>query len=158
MGYLLTLEILAPELGDKIIYKKTVFQSAKCTTNILSGETLQLKEDQNFFFLIEDTMNDSLLDENVFHLFYEWRNGIKPFDKNILDINKIQYIEFEYESSPFYVCLCQGTSESYCFLKLFPESQFNYIVEKKYLSMNSYYELDMRLWIEQKEEAKNNKF
>ena len=145
MGYILSLKIKVPDNKQNISYQSAVFYTAKIVkTNIQSGDTLTNENDN--FFEIDDKKNNSLLDEDLFNTFFDWRNGKKIFEKNALDLNKIQYLEFKYDSFPIYVCLCQGIEDPYCFIRIFPDQKVNYVVEKTSNGVNPIYDLEMTLW------------
>ena len=146
MGYFLLLKVMAPDGMHKLSYQKPVFQTAKIVKTNISSQGALTNESDNYIE-IDDMKNNSLTNESLFHRLNEWSSGAKIFDKNDLDLNKIQYLEFMFDSFPIYVCLCQGIDDPYCFVRIFSAKKIDYAVEKTYNRYNPYYDLDMTIWI-----------
>ena len=142
MGYILSLKIHIPDDKNTIIYKKETFYSAKLLqTTLNQGEAIP--KDKESIFIIDDQNNQTLLNEILFDTFIDWRNEEKLFDKAILDHHNTQYLEMSFDSMPMFVCLCQGLTEPYCFVRIFPDIPRNYVVEKFSEFNGSIYCLDI---------------
>ena len=109
-------------------------------TNIKPGEPL--KKGENYYFIIDDKLNQSYLDQNIFKKFFGWTHGVEPLNE---DLKKIQYLEFHSNSLPFYVCICSGINDTYCFINIFPNIKSEWCIQGCHNLKDDYYEEEF--WI-----------
>ena len=122
MGYLVHLTIKAKK-EYQIRFKKDHLKTAKIIESNMNENDL-VSDEKSAIFVIDDKNNHSVVDSDLFSNFFYWEQGYKPFDNQKL--SKFQYLEFELDSIPFYVCLFTGIENSYCLIKIFPHIEIEY--------------------------------
>ena len=136
MGFIVFLTLQIANDLEPIIYKNQYFRTAKIKdTNLKLGEALGQEVDS--FFQVEDKSNLPDVPPPLISNFVEWELGITAFDIN--QLKNFQYLEFEYELKPFFICFFKDPDDSYCFLRIFPHVSFGYSIEGK-LYMTDCYE------------------
>ena len=117
MGYFLQLQFIVTNKDHKVKFINECLKTAKMTeSNVKPGELLQMEKDA--IFMLDDKNNNSVVGWEFFNKFFDWEHGLKEFDKK--ELVNFQYLEFNIDEKPVYVCLCNGIDDTYCQIHIFP--------------------------------------
>ena len=124
MGFIASINFRNTNPNVEVVFIGAQLHTAKILeTNLKKNSKISV--DSDFFLVLDDRANESLLDESQAGKFFQWKFNGHLFNLRAKDFENLQYLSFLINGEISYMCFHPGRVDNCCFIDFFPSRDWS---------------------------------